>query len=61
MVASSCIEAINFISYIAFGLTNLIDWVSGHEKEFEEFNTNYEKSIKESIYNNELNKNILLF
>ena len=29
----------------------------GHEKEFEEFNTNYEKKIKESINNYEFNTN----
>ena len=54
-VASACIPVVNYISYIAFGLTTLIDWARGHEKEFEEFITNYEKNIKESLSNYEFN------
>ena len=50
-----CIPFINSISYITLGLTSFIDWIRGHEKEYEEFIVNYKKHIQESIDNYKFN------
>ena len=52
-LVTACIPFVNYISTAAFGLTTLIDWARGHEKEYEEFIMNYEKNLKENIDNYE--------
>ena len=52
-LVSACIPFVNYISVAALGLTSLIDWARGHEKEYEEFIKNYEKNLKENIDNYE--------